>query len=221
MGIGGLLKEIPTRPQPRDKPPKQAAKSTGLGVIILAAGQSRRMGSQNKLLLPYMGKSMVEHVVTMALEADVGPVVVVTGHEADQVRDRLAQYNVVFTHNPRYAEGLSTSIKAGVGEMSNQVVQGTFVCLGDMPHISAALIKQIANAFDPIERPICVPTTRGKMGNPVLWSATLFPQLATIEGDSGAKSLIGQLTDLVHEVAVEDDAIFVDHDTPDSLKSAN
>lgn len=221
MGIGGLLKEIPTRPQPRDEPAMPSSKQNRLGIIVLAAGQSRRMGPENKLLLPFKGKSMVEHVVTTALEADVGPVIVVTGHEAESVKDRLAPYNVTFVHNHRYTDGLSTSIKAGVKEMSNQSVDGAFICLGDMPHISHGLIKRLATEFDPTERPICVPTTRGKMGNPVLWSATLFSRLDTIEGDSGAKSLIGQMPELVHEVAVEDDAIFVDHDTPESLKSAS
>lgn len=221
MGIGGLLKEIPTRPQPRDEPPMQSIKPKRLGVIVLAAGQSRRMGPENKLLLPFKGKSMVEHVVTTALEADVGPVIVVTGHEAERVKDRLASYDITFVRNHRYADGLSTSIKAGIKELSDQSVAGAFICLGDMPHISPGLIKQLAGEFDPIERPICVPTTRGKMGNPVLWSSTLFPRLDTIEGDSGAKSLIGQLPEFVHEVAVEDDAIFVDHDTPDSLRSSS
>ncbi|MFZ2468087.1 MAG: nucleotidyltransferase family protein, partial [Parvibaculum sedimenti] len=156
-----------------------------------------------------------------ALASDASPVVVVTGHEDNAVRAALAGRKIEIVHNPDYAEGLSTSLRAGVQALPDDV-DAIFVCLGDMPDITPTHLNRLAAAFDPEEgRTICVPTFSGKRGNPVLWGAQYMAEMRDLKGDVGAKHLIGEHEDAVCEVPMPDEGIFRDIDTPDDLKWRN
>jgi molybdenum cofactor cytidylyltransferase len=217
MGVGGLLMEIPTRPQPREAETPAASGPPAVAALVLAAGQSRRMGGPNKLLLPVGGKAMVRHVVEAALASRVAPVVVVVGHQQHEVRQALRGLKVRFAVNPDHQEGLSTSLQIGLGALPPEV-DAAVVCLGDMPRVTAGLIDRLVAAFDPgAGRRIVVPTWRGKRGNPVLWSRAFFPEMQGVAGDVGARHLIGQHPDALVEVEAESDAALVDIDTPEAL----
>lgn len=214
MGVGGLLTEIASRPQPREKAGAEPAR---IGALVLAAGQSRRMGGPNKLLQPIGGKPMVRHVVEAALGSRASPVVVVLGHQQHEVRQALRGLKVHMVHNPDFAEGLSTSLKAGLAALP-ETVDGAVVCLGDMPRVSATLIDRLIAAYSPIEgRGIVVPIWHGKRGNPVLWGRSFFHEMHEVAGDVGARHLIGRHADAVAEVDAGDDAALIDIDTPESL----
>lgn len=220
MGAGGLLKEISTRPQPRAGDAEvvvAAPRAPKVGALVLAAGQSRRMGAANKLLAEVEGEAMVARVVDTVLASQAGPVVVVTGHQPDTVQAALAGKDVGFAHNPDFAGGLSTSLAAGLGALPDDL-DAVVVVLGDMPRIRPSHIDRLIAGFNPVEgRAICVPTFKGKRGNPVLWGRQFFAEMAQVAGDVGAKHLIGEHADQVAEVAMDDDAIFVDIDTPQAL----
>ncbi len=216
MGAGGLLKEIPSRPQLRAGA-AVAPKAPRIAALILAAGQSRRMGVTNKLLAEIDGKAMLARVVEAAKASQAVEILAVTGHEAEQVSEALALYDIPATHNLTFADGLSTSLQAGVVALGDDL-DGVIVLLGDMPRIAPGHIDHLIAAFDPVEgRAICVPTYQGKRGNPVLFGSQFFAEMAQVGGDSGAKHLIGEHEDELVEVAMEDDAIFLDIDTPDAL----
>ena len=221
MGAGGLLKEIPARPLPRAAvaaEPRHA--EPRIAALILAAGQSRRMGRINKLLEEIDGAPMVARAADAVISSRTDPVIVIVGHEADRVRGALAGRDVVFVDNPAYAEGLSTSLKHGVAALPEDA-DGVLVCLGDMPRIAAAEIDALIDAFDPVAgRSICVPTFGGKRGNPVLLGHRFFAEIQEISGDVGARQLIGAYPDLIVEVAMDGDGILVDIDTPQALKKA-
>jgi molybdenum cofactor cytidylyltransferase len=215
MGVGGLLMEIVTRPQPREVPP--AADGRRAGAIVLAAGRSTRMGGPNKLLAEIGGKPLVRFVAEQALASRAAPVIVVTGHERAKVEAALAGLRVRFVHNPDFAAGLSTSLKAGLAGLPAEV-DGAIVCLGDMPQVTAALIDRMLEAFDPARGAlVVVPTIDGKRGNPVVWSRRFFPDLMALEGDVGARHLIATYADAVTDVPLEDSAALTDVDTPDAL----
>ena len=223
MGVGGLLKEVPGRPQPREQPPAptpaDAQPGPRIAALVLAAGQSRRMGKTNKLLAEIDGEPMVTRVVDTVLASQARPVVVVTGHEADRVRDALAGRDVEFVVNPDYADGLSTSLARGLAALPGDI-DGVLACLGDMPRIKPQHLDRLIDAFNPAEnRSICVPTHNGKRGNPVLWAASYFADMQKVTGDVGARHLIGENDDQVCEVPFEDDGIFIDVDTPKTLKA--
>ena len=124
---------------------------------------------------------------------------------------------MTFVHNPNFADGLSTSLKAGIAALPAEI-DGAIVCLGDMPQIDAKLIDRLIAAFDP-ERGalVVVPTIAGKRGNPVVWSRRFFPDLMAIEGDVGARHFIGRYSEAVGEVPLEGSAALVDVDTPEAL----
>ncbi|HEX8375094.1 MAG TPA: molybdopterin-binding/glycosyltransferase family 2 protein [Geminicoccaceae bacterium] len=220
MGVGGLLSEIPDRPQPREKL-AEASAVTGPNVaaLVLAAGSSRRMGERNKLLIEVDGQPMVRRAVLAALDSGVREVVVVTGHQRERVEATLADLPVRYAHNPEYADGgLSSSLKAGVGALGDDLA-GALVCLGDMPRVTSAHLRRLLGAFGPASggRAIVVPTHAGKRGNPVLWSSAYFHAMRELEGDVGARHLIAQHAADVVEVELDDDAPLLDVDTPEAL----
>jgi molybdenum cofactor cytidylyltransferase len=224
MGSGGLLAEIPSRPLPRAeaKPasePKPEAKPPGarIGALLLAAGQSRRMGGPNKLLAEIDSIPMVARVAQRLLASRARPIVAVLGNQAEAVDAALGKLPVERVRNPEFADGLSTSLKRGIAALPSDL-DGVVVCLGDMPLISGRHLDRLIAAFNPLEgRAIIVPTRRAKRGNPVLWSKRFFPEMAELAGDVGAKHLIGEHAELVAEVEMDDDAVLVDIDTPEAL----
>jgi molybdenum cofactor cytidylyltransferase len=216
MGVGGLLMEIVTRPQPREREPEHGRRVAG---VVLAAGRSTRMGGPNKLLAALGGRPLIRIAVEEALASRAKPVVVVTGHQRAEIEAALSDLPVRFVHNPDFADGLSTSLKAGIAALPDDV-DGAMVCLGDMPQVGAALIDRLIAAFDPDKGAlIVVPATDGKRGNPVLWARRFFSDLATIEGDVGARHLLTGFRDAVVEVPLTDGAALMDVDTPEALSA--
>jgi molybdenum cofactor cytidylyltransferase len=220
LGVGGLLMEIITRPQPREGTDAAQAPRK-VAALVLAAGRSTRMGGPNKMLAELGGKPIVRHTVEAVLASRARPVVVVTGHEGDRVAAAIKGLDVKRVHNPDYAEGLSTSLKAGIGALPTDIDVAA-IALGDMPEVTGALIDKLAQAIDPARGAlVAVPTRGGRHGNPVAWSRRFFEDLARLEGDTGARHLIAQQSEAVIEVPVDDDAAFVDIDTPEALALAN
>ena len=219
MGAGGLLTEISTRPLPRAEvcAPAPLPHAPRIGAVVLAAGQSRRMGAVNKLLADIGGTPMVARVVDTVLASRARPVVVVVGHEAAQVREALAGRDVRFVDNPEFADGISTSLKRGLRALPDGI-DGALVCLGDMPRVAADQLNRLIAAFNPVEgRAICVPTVHGKRGNPVLFARRFFAEMDSVSGDVGARHLIGESPELVCEVEMPDGGVLLDVDTPQAL----
>ncbi|PJI44361.1 molybdopterin-binding/glycosyltransferase family 2 protein [Ferrovibrio sp.] len=224
MGGGGLLKEIPSRPMLRDQGPRTGSDSTAtpaprrpkVAALILAAGLSSRFGDGHKLLAGLDGKPVLRHVVEHAQASSASPILLVTGHRADEVR-AAAGADVTVVHNPSYAEGLASSLRAGLSALP-QGLDGVIVCLGDMPDVSTATFEALIAAFNPVEgRAICLPVIGGKRGNPTLWGLQFLPDLIRLEGDSGARSLFGSHAEWICEVPVNDPGILHDYDTPAAL----
>jgi molybdenum cofactor cytidylyltransferase len=215
MGVGGLLMEIVTRPQPREEPLVAGARS--VAAVVLAAGRSTRMGGPNKLIAEIGGKPLVRIAAEQALASRAKPVIVVTGHQCERVEAALAGLPVRLVHNPDFANGLGTSVRAGIAAVPASA-DGAVICLGDMPQVDAALIDRLIAAFDPEKGAlVVVPTFDGQRGNPVLWSRRFFPDLVAIEGDIGARQVIGRYREAVLEVPVSGKAAFTDIDTPEAL----
>jgi len=215
MGVGGLLMEIVTRPQPREERTPQIGRR--VAALVLAAGRSTRMGAVNKMLAEIGGKPLVRIAAEQAVASHAHPVIVVTGHEREKVEAALNGLPVRFVRNADYAEGLGTSLKAGIAAVPEEA-DAVVVCLGDMPQVDAALINRLIAAFDP-ERGalVVVPSIDGRRGNPVVWSRRFFHDLMTIQGDVGARHLIGNYAEAVVEVPVAGEAALTDVDTPESL----
>jgi molybdenum cofactor cytidylyltransferase len=218
LGVGGLLTEIPSRPLPR----AAAAPPAGprVAALVLAAGLSRRMGS-NKLLADDGGVPLVRRTVEAALASRARPVLVVTGNEAQRVRGALEGLEVTFIDAPDHAEGLSASLKAGLRALPVPA-EAVLVCLGDMPRVPAETLDRLISAWNPVEgRAICVPVHQGRRGNPVLWDRRFVPEMLDLTGDQGAKALLSAHAELVAEVPVDAPGVHLDVDTPEALAALN
>src|SRR5690625_2266515 len=176
------------------------------------------MGGENKLLEKLNGKPLLLHAVEAALDSQADFTLVVTGHEREAVERLLPKDKLRIVHNPNYAQGLSTSLHAGLAALPEDL-DGVVVLLGDMPKVKAAIIDRLIAAFSPVEgRSICLPMREGHRGNPVLFARRYFPEVMEISGDLGARPLLGSYPDQVAEVPMPDDAVLTDVDTPDELE---
>jgi molybdenum cofactor cytidylyltransferase len=216
LGIGGLLAEIPSRPLPREaRPQPQQPK---IAAIVLAAGKSSRMG-RNKLLLDWNGKPIVAHVLDKLAGMGFAETVVVTGHQAGKVKAALGERpDLKIVEARDHATGMAASLKAGLRALSPSS-DAALVILGDMPQISTDLLKRLVSAYQPLEgRAIVLPVADGKRGNPVLFDRRFFAEMLQLEGDVGARHIIGGNAELVAEVPAPAHEIFVDVDTPEAYQ---
>ncbi len=197
-----------------------------IAAILLAAGASSRFkaaggGEASKLLAALAGKPLVRHAAEAALASTARPIVVVTGHAGDAVQAALDGLALQFAHNARYREGLASSLKTGIAALPGDA-DGALVLLGDMPAVTPALIDRLIAAF--AEQPdalAAAPSAEGRRGNPVLLSRSLFPAIAALDGDEGARKLLaGAAPGRVIALVASGPGATLDVDTPQSLAEA-
>lgn len=215
MGVGGLLTEAPVRARLRTDSAWAGASSPA--ALVLAAGRSTRMGAVNKLLEPVAGVPMVRRAAEAALGSRAEPVIVVTGHEADRVAAALEGLDVAFVHNPDFAQGLSTSLRAGLGALPHGS-DAALVLLGDMPLVTSSACDRVLDALGDPQTLVAVPTAGGRRGNPVAWSRALFPDLMAQTGDTGGRALLARHKDATALVEIGE-AAALDADTPEALET--
>lgn len=190
-----------------------------LAALILAAGRSTRMGS-NKLLEVLSDRPLLRHVVDAALASRADHVYVVTGHQEASVHAALSSCAVTFVTNSNYAEGLATSLKAGIAALPS-TCDAVIVLLGDMPLIDSEIIDRLITAFESApSASAIVPTYQGEWGNPVLLMRRLFEAVKNLEGDAGARKLLMAHREQVIELPVSSSSILFDLDTPEALAKA-
>ncbi len=183
--------------------------------IILAAGSSRRYGAANKLLQTLGNRPLVNHVVTAARRADVDGITLVVGHDADAVIDVVEGASVV--HNAEHASGMASSLAAGIAALA-PAVDAALVLLADMPWLESDHLNRVVQRYRQLpDDAIVTPVFSGTRGHPVLWPRAYFPELLSLQGDRGARELLRLHADRVRTVAVDDDAVLRDVDTPSDL----
>ncbi len=185
--------------------------------IVLAAGRGTRFGQEPKMLARLAGKALVRHIVDTAVAADLSPVLVVVGHREDEVGAALAGLPITIVRNPAFADGLSTSLRAGFAALP-ATSEAAMILLGDMPLVHAGLVRRLAEAWAEASKPAAlVPTFDGRRGNPVVLSRRLGPLIEDLAGDVGAGPLLRGHDDVV-EIPVDDDSVLVDVDTRQTLE---
>jgi molybdenum cofactor cytidylyltransferase len=218
FGVGGLLMEIPGRPRPREAP-EPAPELPRVHGLLLAAGQSRRMGGPNKLLARFDGEFLVRRAARELLAGGVSGVTVVTGHERGKIEAALAGIDVRFVHNPDFGSGLAGSLKVGLAAVPQRDA-GALVALADMPGVTAADFRRLADAFAASGGGSIVRATdRGKRGNPVILPRPVFGLVAEVKGDTGARQIVESGEAPVVDVEIGE-AASLDVDTPDRLQAA-
>ncbi len=172
--------------------------------IILAAGRSSRMGEgRYKLLLPLGDRPVLAHVLAAAQASHAHPIVLVIGHQAEQVRAQIPPYitrpDLTIVENPHYLQGMSTSLHVGIQALMNHdttapetphAIDSVIVLTGDQPLLTSSIIDTLITTRHTSNKPIVVSHYNGKPGSPTLFAASLFPELLNIQGDQGGRSIL-------------------------------
>lgn len=220
LGVGGLLMEIPTRPLPRlGRPSTDGA--LAIAAVVLAAGSASRMAGSghHKLLAKFDGVPLVRRSVETALASSAGRTVVVTGYRADDIEKAIAGLEAGVVHNPDFATGMASSLKAGLAAV-REGTDGLLVLLADMPGIRAEHVDRMIEAFRREQgRAIVRAVSAGKRGNPVILPATTFDAIAKLTGDIGARPIIERSGLAVVDVDIGE-AAYLDTDTPEEIIAA-
>jgi molybdenum cofactor cytidylyltransferase len=188
-----------------------------LAVAILSGGESRRMGTP-KALIPYRGKTFLEHLIEVTKHARVGIVRVVLGAGADAIREKLKLRAEVVVLNPDWSKGQLSSIHAAIRNLPAGATDGIILCPVDHPIVSAALVAQLIEKFDSSGAPIVLPTFHGRRGHPVIFRASLYQELLDARPDVGARQVVWARATEVVEVATEEEGVIVNLNDPEILR---
>jgi len=186
-----------------------------IAAVVLSAGESSRMG-RPKALLPIEGETFIGRIVGSLKRTQVGKILVVLGHNADQLAAAIGALPVEILINPNYQLGQLSSLQVAVRNLLNDPdCEGMLVHLVDHPYIDASLVDRMIRQFYESKKDIVVPRCRGKRGHPVLFSRRLFGELLDAPMDQGAKAVVNAHGDATLEIETDDEGITVDIDTPE------
>ncbi len=180
-----------------------------IDIAVLAAGTSTRTGTRNKLLLNYINKSLINHVVNVALSSKANTVHVVLGHQSKLIEKELENLPIVTLYNKYYRTGIASSIRCAINAMSSKT-DAIIFCLADMPWVSKDHIDLLVDNFK--EDAICALYFNHQRGHPILFPKTWFNMLKNLEGDSGATNLLRANNPKIVKIASPDEAILQDID---------
>ena len=186
--------------------------------IILAAGESSRMG-HDKALLPLGAETFLDHLIVV-LEGEVSPLVVVLGHHAEQIQGRIAHGGEIqIVRNPDYPLGQLSSLQAGLRSLANQPLAGVLVCLVDHPAITKKVVRVLVDRFRSRGSRILIPTSNGRRGHPVLFAASLFQELLEAPVEEGARFVVRRHAEEVELVETGEEGILLDVDIPSDYEA--
>ena len=183
--------------------------------LILAAGGSSRMGDENKLMMPFQGKPMLNHVVNASLNSNLTQTFVVVGHQSSEIKNLVQSDDIQCVENEQWETGMASSIVAGISQLKQ--FDGFLILLGDMPLVTPELINEIIvhSSADKI----VIPIKDGLHGNPIFFGSKFRDELLTLYGDSGAKKVIQNNLSSMIKIKIQSNTIFKDYDTKESLES--
>ncbi len=189
-----------------------------ISAIVLAAGESRRMGRQ-KVLLPFGDSTVLEEIVTAIEQSKVGRGVVVTGHQPEAVASLLVGRRLDAIHNTAYAQGMLGSIRAGMRALPDDT-RGVMLFLGDQPQVSVPLIDHLCGTFQPGCGQLCVPTYNGRRGHPLLFDRSYEDEILNDFDEVGLRGLLQRHEAKVCPIPWDDETVLTDLDTPEDYVRA-
>ncbi len=190
-----------------------------LAAIILAAGESRRMG-QPKALLPYRGRAFLEHLIGVTRHPRIGLARVVLGAGAEEICEKLKLDPASIVINLDWEKGQLSSIQAALRSLPQGVTEGILLCLVDHPLISAGLIGRLIKLFDSSGKPVIIPTYKGRRGHPVIFRSTLYDELLAAPLGLGARAVVWAHAADVLEVPTDEEGVILNLNDPETLKRA-
>ena len=189
-----------------------------ISAIILAAGQASRFG-QCKQLMPLGEKPLLEHVLESVRQSSVDDVAVVLGARADEIRQQIGFGRERVIVNPDYANGMSTSIQAGLRALPD-MTDAAMIVLADQPFVTSRTLDLLIDEYQRTRPSVVIPTYNGFRGNPVIVDKSLFAEMMNIRGDVGCRAIFGEHAETIAKVPVDDRGVVTDIDTMEDLERA-
>jgi molybdenum cofactor cytidylyltransferase len=190
----------------------------GIVAVVLSAGESSRMGSP-KALLPINDETFVERIVSTLKRTRVGEIIVVIGHNAEELKEKIAHLPVEILTNREYKLGQLSSLQVAIRHLlRTQNCEGILVHLVDHPYIDSGLVDCMIEAFEASGKLIVVPRHQGKRGHPVIFSRKLLTELLQAPIDQGAKAVVNAHVDDTLQIDIDDEGVTIDIDTPDEYR---
>ena len=187
-----------------------------ISAILLAAGESKRMNGENKLIKKINKEPLIKHSVKNILNSSIEELIIIVGHQSEEIKKIIDKNKKIkFVYNKKYKEGMASSIKIGLQNLSKET-KAFFICLGDMPEVNNEIYNEMIKELK--YKKIIVPTYKNKQGNPVLFSISLMEEIMTIEGDIGAKKILEENRDIVFNLEINNQSILKNYNT---LKTFN
>jgi molybdenum cofactor cytidylyltransferase len=190
-----------------------------LAAVILSGGESRRMGAP-KALIPYRGKTFVEHLIEVTRHRRVGLTRIVVGAHADEIRERLSGHSGEIVVNADWAKGQLSSIQAGVRGLPGGATDGMILCPVDHPLVSAGLVAALIEEFDASGKSIALPTYRGRRGHPLIFRASLYQELLAASADVGARQVVWAHENDTCHVPTDEEGVVLNINDPVTLERA-
>ncbi|MGD0956882.1 MAG: nucleotidyltransferase family protein [Candidatus Acidiferrales bacterium] len=190
-----------------------------LAAAILAAGESRRMGTP-KALIPYRGTTFAGHLLEVTRHARVGLTRVVLGAGADEIREKLRLDAASVVLNPDWSKGQLSSIQAAIRSLPEGGTEGLLLCPVDHPIVSAKLVARLIEEFDSTGKSIVLPTYQGRRGHPVIFRAGLYHELLEASIEVGARQVVWAHQADVVEVPTDEEGVVLNLNDPETLKRA-
>ena len=184
-----------------------------ISAIVLAAGQSKRMGGDNKLMKKYNKKYLINHIIGTLIKSKVNKIIVVLGFQKSKVRKiTVKNKKINFVFNKNYKSGMASSIKTGLKEISKRSI-GFLIVQADMPLISKKIIDSLCYSIRNNNKEIVAPIYKSNMGNPIGFKSSMIKILNKTKGDSGAKKMIKRNKKNLSLISVNSKSIFKDFNT--------
>lgn len=197
------------------EPGAAVAPPLSIAGLILAAGESSRMGADKPLLM-YRGKTFLENILTALRDAGVRRVVVVLGHHAELIQQSAGLASVEVVVNQDYRRGQTSSLQAGLRLLAGNEPDGVVLCLADHPAITADTVRRLIQCFESAGKAAVIPQFQGRHGHPVLLGRELFSPLRALGPGQGADTVIRRFRDRTGFMEVADPGILVDVDDPEA-----
>jgi len=190
-----------------------------LTAVILAAGESKRMGSPKALLL-YDSRTFLEHLMDITRHPKIGTQLIVLGAGAEEITKQVGLNPAMTVVNPDWQSGQLSSIKAAIKSIGSKQTGGLLLCLVDHPLITSALVNELVETFYSEKKPIVIPTFHGKRGHPVIFARKLFDELLAAPDETGARSVVWKHANEVCEVSTTEEGVVLNLNDPETFRSA-
>ena len=187
--------------------------------ILLAAGQSRRLKNENKLIKIFKNKPLIDHALNSVKNSKIKKIIIVLGYQFKEVKKKIKKNKkIIFVHNKNYKNGMSSSIKSGLKKISKKD-KGFIILQSDMPFVKTSDINKIYNSIIRKKYLVHALKYKNRIGNPIGFDISILNKIKKIKGNIGAKYMVKRLKNSTNYIKVSSEKVFKDFDKASDFRA--